>query len=165
MRWFTLLSGVLVVAYLGAAAVDQYWSGVAFTKSWWPAMLVPIFLIALLGLFVGCLSLLVSVVRRKTKPIWLLVLVFPLLCVGMQFIPMPGFVDGMAHSVQRDFDAKEIHRFAEQARALKVDWSRSSSDEEKGLEALKHAFPEIIFSGVSSRVIRVAHLARVANNY
>lgn len=144
MRWFTLLSGVLLVGYLGAAAVDRYWAGVAFSKSWWPALLIPVFLIALLGLSIGCIWLVISVVRRRTKPIWLFLLVFPVLFVGRRAFPMPGFVDGMAHRVQRDFSAAEFLSFAKQARALKVNWIDHSTKVEIGMDALQKAFPRIM---------------------
>jgi hypothetical protein len=134
-------------------AVDQYWSGVAFTKSWWPVLLLPIFLISFLGLLIGCIWLVVSVIRRRTKPVWLSLWIFPVLFFGMQSIPIPGFVDGMAHRLHRDFSAADFQSFADQARTLKVDWTTHSKEAENGMATLKDAFPRIMgLSDIEPRV-------------
>ena len=144
MRWFTLVSGIIVILYLVAWKWDQYASGIQFNRSWWPALFAPIDLIALLGMAMGTIWLIVSFIKRKSAPSELSLLIFPLLYVTTHMIPTPGYVDGMAHRVQRDFNQQELIEFAKEARRLKIDWTRPTDDSKEKLLSLETKFPSIM---------------------
>lgn len=119
MRWFTLVTGIIVTSYLIATKWDQYASGIQFNQSWWPVLLVVFYFFAVLGMAIGTTWLLVSFIKRKTAPSALCLLIFPLLFVTIHVIPIPGYVDGMAHRIKSDFSQQELLEFAKEARRLK----------------------------------------------
>jgi len=155
LQYRTLLSGIFIVIYLCIGAIDRYWSGVAFMKSSWIPPLTLFFIAAFLQFLISCVRLVISVLKRQTPSIWLLVLTFPLSFLLIQSIPKLGFVSGMEYRIQRDFKNEELLTFAEQARIALNDSTtlRVSITDEK-IKRLIDAFPKIMnLSKAKPRVI------------
>ncbi len=143
--WLISICGLIVLLYACAGAIDRYWAGVAFSKSVWPILILPVVLVALLCLFLGGIWLLHSVLTRTTKPVWLLSLISPALFIGLPFIPKPSFVEGMNYRLQRDFSADTFLDFAAMARIQKIDSLEYLLDEkEEQINALKESYPTIM---------------------
>lgn len=138
--------------------IGAYFDGLAFYKSWfYPMTLVPIMLFLALGYVVILIITIVSVLRKKTKFLQLILpATLPLLVFAIPQLPIPGFADGLRVAVKDNLEQDRLLEFAELAKLIAdienqelddvlisgLSWADADSLEK--YEKLKAIYPEAL---------------------
>lgn len=148
------ISGLFFLGCLIWLKVSGYFEGLAFTQSFLqPIILFPIILASTLGVFISCVLIVISLIRKKrtVKSLCPLIAIICLI-VGAFSIPVPSFADGMYKAVEEKLERSRLIEFAEHARSLRI---RSVDDNGYNLfvQELKEKFPaELSLSSYSPRL-------------